>query len=207
MPTLIHTSARHVATFDSLRDRIAPGRALAHVVREDLLARAMDEGVTPIIVAELETLITGMPGPVLCTCSTLGEVAEAAGALRIDRPMMRAAANVGGPVLLACCLRETLAPSRALLAEEMVRAGNLAAIHPVVIGEAWPRFLDGDDAGFAAEIARAVRGDLDSGVRAIVLAQVSMAVARPTLRDAGIPVFAAPEAALRMVIASEDAAL
>jgi hypothetical protein len=195
--TLLHTSPVHVATFDALGARIAPGAVLRQIVREDLLARARAEGITPALNAEVVALIAAQGGPVLCTCTTLGEAAEAAGALRIDRPVMRAAAETGGRVMMAFCLASTEAPSRELLEAEMAQAGNSAGLEPLFLGEAWPLFEAGDGAGFARAIAGAVRGAMHPGIGVVVLAQASMAGVADLLGDLDVPVLASPELALR----------
>ena len=200
MLTLLHTSPVHVATFDALRDRIAPGTPLAHIVREDLLSRARTEGVTPEIAGETAALIRQARGPVLCTCTTLGAVAEAAGALRIDRPVMRQAAGSGGPVLMAYCLESTAKPSLALLREEIGRAGSDAKITPLSIASAWPLFEAGDHDAFARAIATAIRAAWSPDHTACVLAQASMAAAAAHLAD--LPVLASPEIALRTALSA-----
>lgn len=195
--TLLHTSPVHVATFDALRDRIAPNASLRHVVREDLLERARAGGINAALAGEVAGLIRAQDGPVLCTCTTLGEVAETAGALRIDRPVMRAAARNGGRVMLVYCLASTEAPSRELLDAEMEQAGNLAGTEPLFLGSAWPLFEAGDAAGFARAVAAGVRGAMHPGIGAVVLAQASMAGAAGLLGDLVVPVLASPEMALR----------
>lgn len=197
MLTLLHTSPVHVATFDALRDRIAPGTPLTHIVREDLLSRAMEEGVTADIAAETTALIKCADSPVLCTCTTLGIVAEKAGAIRIDRPMMRVAALTGGPVLMAYCLESTAEPSLSLLQEEMARAGNAHAITPLFLPKAWPLFQSGDSDGFARHIAGAIHNALTPDIGCTLLAQASMAGATAHLADLDMPVLSSPEPALR----------
>ncbi len=195
--TLLHTSSVHIPRFDAL---CPPGKALAHLVREDLLARARAEGVTPDIAAEVAALVQGAAGPVLCTCSTLGAAAEAAGALRIDRPAMQAAADSGGRVLMVYCLESTEAPSRALLEEEMAKAGNSAGIEPLFVTDAWPHFEAGDDAAFWQAIAEAVRKVAGPDLGAVLLAQASMDGAARRLGALSLPVFATPDMALRAAL-------
>lgn len=187
MLTLLHSSPVHVATFDALRDRIAPDTPLFHVVREDLLERARTEGITPEIEAATTALIRVASGPVLCTCTTLGEVAEAAGALRIDRPLMQAAAETGGKVLLA---------------EEMAKAGNPAKTRPLSLASAWPRFEAGDHDAFAQAVARGIRHAITDDTACIVLAQASMGPAATLLADTGLPVLTSPEIALRAALSA-----
>ena len=200
MLTLLHTSPIHVATFDSLRDTIAPNAALTHIVREDLLDRARTEGLSDQILAEITALITGANGPVLCTCTTLGEIAEQAGAIRIDRPLMQAAADTGGPIMLAYCLESTAQPSLSLLQQEMKVAGNANPIDPLFIAAAWPFFEAEDTVRFASEIASVIRAHLDSKITCIVLAQASMAGATAPLAGLGIPVLSSPELAVRFAL-------
>lgn len=123
---LLHTSPVHVPVFDALRDAGHPGLALRHLVREDLLARARESG-PEAVVGEIRSTLAGAVADgaraVLCTCSTIGAVAEAESAtlgvpvLRVDRPMAAAAAAHDRVVVLAS-ITDTLVPTLALLAEE-----------------------------------------------------------------------------------------
>ena len=87
MLRLLHTAKVHRATFDALRDQLAPGLVLEHDLRTDWLKRAQD-GISPELAGEIERCVRAYDTPVLCTCTTLGSVAEAAGAVRIDAPMI-----------------------------------------------------------------------------------------------------------------------
>nr|WP_212769965.1 hypothetical protein [Thalassovita mangrovi] len=200
--TLIHTAEAHRATFDRLRESIAPGTALHHVVREDWLARAQG-GIDDDLAREITEAIAAADGPVLCSCTTLGPVAETAGALRIDQPMMREAAQSGGRVLMVYCLQSTEAPSLSLLRREMDRAGNDSGIELLFLGQYWPLFEAGRTEDFAVAIATTVReatADRDD-LGAVVLAQASMATAAERLTDLNTPVLASPELALRAALA------
>ncbi len=202
---LLHTSPVHVPVFDALRDQDQPGLALRHLVHEGLLDRARDEG--PDAVADelgqiLERAVADGAGAVLCTCSTIGGVAEARAAalgvpvLRVDRPMAAAAVTEGPAVTVLAAVTSTLAPTAALLAEEAERAGRRIDVRTVVVDGAWERFEAGDRDGYLRLIAAAVeRADAD-GADAVVLAQASMAdaAARCAVR---VPVLASPRTGLR----------
>lgn len=200
--TLFHTARAHRATFDELRDRIAPGQALSHLVREDYLARAR-KGGDDALAGEVAKLIKTAPGVTLCTCTTLGPVAAAAGAIRIDQPMMQAAAALPGDVLMAYCLDSTLRPSLDLLEAELARAGRRARVHTLPLKALWPLFEAGETGRFAMGIASETRQEARrlSDLGSIVLAQTSMAGAADHLRDLGIPVLSSPELALRAALA------
>jgi hypothetical protein len=200
--TLVHTAEVHCATFEALRDRIAPGAKLVQQVREDWLARARAGGISDALAEEISTAVAAAPGRVICSCTTIGAVAEAAGALRIDRPMMAEAARIGGRVLMVYCLDSTRDASLALLEEEIARAGAPAQIAPLFLGAFWPLFEAGETQAFVACIAAAVRDAIAmEPATCVVLAQASMAGAAALLADLGVPVLTSPEMALRAGLA------
>ncbi|WP_371096052.1 arylsulfatase [Streptomyces sanglieri] len=192
---LLHTSPVHIPVFDALRDAGHPGLALRHLVHEDLLARARESG-PEVVAGDVRALLAGAVADgaraVLCTCSTIGAVAEAESVtlgvpvLRVDRPMAAAAAARDRVVVLAS-ITGTLAPTLALLAEE---AGDRAVdVRTVVVDGAWARFEAGDRDGYLDLVATAADAVTDCDV--IVLAQASMAdaVTRTVTR---IPVLSSP---------------
>ncbi|MER5732099.1 arylsulfatase [Streptomyces sp. NPDC002138] len=210
--TLLHTSPVHVPVFDGLRDRHHPGAALRHLVVPGLLERARAEGPAAVT-GEIEALLSaaeGGDGPVLCTCSTIGAVAEALGpalgrpVLRVDRPMAAAAVRTGPRIAVLATVESTLAPTLALIREEGAaldreRAGYAAALcpRPHVVPGAWERFEAGDDAGCLALVAAAAEAVTDADV--IVLAQVSMAGALERAVTA-IPLLASPAVGLAAAV-------
>ncbi|WP_406089675.1 arylsulfatase [Streptomyces sp. NBC_01013] len=194
---LLHTSAVHVPVFDALRDARHPGLVLRHLVHGDLLDRAGVLG-PEAMAGDVEALVSGAVAEgataVLCTCSTIGGVAESVGArlgvpvLRIDRPMAAAAVRAGRVTVLAAH-HATLEPTRALLAQEAERAGETLDVRTVLVDGAWARFEAGDHGGYLDLVAAAADDVTDADV--IVLAQVSMAgaVTRSVTR---IPVLSSP---------------
>lgn len=193
--TLLHTAEAHRTRFEALRDRIAPAVALNQEVRAAWLAAAQT-GVSAGLAAQITDWITAQSGPVLCTCTTLGGVAERAGAVRIDRPLMEAAAAIGGPVVMAYCLDSTLVPSRTLLQGAM---GPGADIRPLPLTQHWALFEAGDVTGFEMALAGSIRA-ADPVTGCVVLAQASMAGAADHLSDLAVPVLASPELAFRAVL-------
>lgn len=200
--TLLHTAKGHQATFDALRDQIAPGLTLQHIVRPDFLSRAQD-AMTESLVSEITREIQRFPTPVLCTCTTIGPIAEAAGALRIDAPMMQAAADIGGPVLLVYCLESTRTPSLALLIRTLHTTKAPPPVRSLPLLHLWPLFVGGKTDEFARAIATETRAYLSQhpDIAVIVLAQASMAGGAAHLADLTQPVLTSPEHALRAAIA------
>jgi hypothetical protein len=193
--TLLHTASVHVATFDALRDRIAPGAVLNHVVHEDWLAEAQEEGVSTDLEVRLGDAVTAANGPVICTCTTLGPAAARQGAIRIDAPMMEAAVAIGGAVVMAYALTSTKAPSRDLF---LASGGVADDLRMLDLSAHWLLFEDGQTGAFHQALADAIRADHTArGGDVVVLAQASMAGAAGLLADLGVPVLCSPEMALR----------
>jgi hypothetical protein len=200
--TLLHTAQAHQATFDTLRDRIAPGVRLTHLVRPDLLIRAQ-VGIDSALISDVSDIVTAAAAPVVCTCTTIGAVAASAGAIRIDAPMMQAAAQSDGAILLAYCLQSTRTPSLDLLQTALSAAQSAARVHLLYLGDLWPLFEAKETTAFHAALAAAITAELtrQPDVTAVVLAQASMAGAAALLSDIAIPVFSSPESALRAALA------
>ncbi|MFJ9630841.1 aspartate/glutamate racemase family protein [Streptomyces sp. NPDC101175] len=202
MLALLHTSPAHVPVFDALRDEDHQGLELRHFVDEDLLARARREGpeaVAGAVRGALERAVAEGARAVLCTCSTIGAVAERAGAdlgvpvLRGDRPMAAAAVATGPRVVVAATLESTLGPTVTLIEEEARRAGRPVAVRTLLVAGAWARFEAGDTEGCARLVADAVDAVVDAD--AIVLAQGSMAGAQ-RLTATPVPVLSSPRPGL-----------
>lgn len=198
--TLLHTAEIHCATFDAMRDRVAPGQELRHVVRKSWLKRAQagDAAVT----LEVADAIAAAQSPVLCTCTTIGPVSEAAGATRVDWPMMRAAAATGGPVMIAYTQDSTWEPSLALLERALAEADTPARVYPLRLTRYWPLFEAGEHQAFHAVVAGEIRRAAPQleGQGCVILAQVSMAGAASLLSDLDVPVLSSPESALKAAL-------
>src|SRR4051794_39073893 len=98
---LFHRAQSNAVRFETLLQQLVPEAPLVHHLREDLLAAAQPEGLTPeirrAVALDILRLADDRAPVVLCTCSTLGPGAESAAdltratVLRVDRPMMGAA--------------------------------------------------------------------------------------------------------------------
>ncbi|MFE9396666.1 aspartate/glutamate racemase family protein [Streptomyces flavidovirens] len=216
MLTLLHTSPVHVPVFDALRDREHPGLAMRHVVDEELLARARSGGpgaADSAIAAVLDAAVgEGGATAVLCTCSTIGAVAEANAArlgvpvLRVDRPMA-AAAVAAAPgrdvvrIAVVATVESTFGPTCEVIREEADAAGRTAVIRTVPAEGAWKYFEDGDRENYLDLVARTV--DTITGVDVVVLAQASMAdAAARTRTGTAAPVLSSPAPGLRAAAAA-----
>src|SRR6187551_3584062 len=158
----LHTAAPNVAVFTDLAARLDPTVPTRHELIEDVLAGAVGTGeVTGAMRSQTEATVLRLVAEgapvVMCTCSTIGGVAEAtrvpsgARVMRIDRPMAEAAIASGRRIVVAATLPSTLGPTRALL--QQVADSNRRTIEMVdVLCElAWPHFARGDRDAYANE--------------------------------------------------------
>ncbi|MFK0282888.1 aspartate/glutamate racemase family protein [Streptomyces sp. NPDC090499] len=203
MLALLHTSPLHVPVFDALRDAHHPGLGLRHSVAPDLLARARREGpeavAGDVTAALLRAAADDGVRAVLCTCSTIGEVAERAAGevgvpvVRGDRPMAAAAVAAGPRIVVLATVESTLPPTLAMLDDEARRADRPIRARARVVPGAWTRFEAGDIEGCARLVAAAADAVTDADV--IVLAQASMTSAAEFTTTA-VPMLSSPRPGL-----------
>ena len=201
--TFLHTAPVHVATFDALVQAAAPGLRVHHVVNEAVLADAQRLGSThPQVRQGVQQAMAAAAADsgaplVVCTCSTIGTLAEATPTdgrfevARIDRAMADRAVALGPRVLMVAAVASTLAPTRELLLDAASRAGCRIDLDELLVDTAWPLFLQGDQPAYLAAVAEATRARA-AHADVVVLAQASMAGAARALADLGVEVLSSP---------------
>jgi hypothetical protein len=212
----LHTSPVHVSTFTRLLSSLRADAQATHVVDESLLSLARSLGHDhPGVIAQVQNAVrrAAQSGAkvVVCTCSTVGQAAEATSgdgqfvAMRIDRAMADRAVTFGAKVLILGALESTLQPTRSLVADSAARFSRLCDIETRLVVGAWALFEAGQFNDYFQAIDTAVRGALP-GPDVVVLAQASMAPAAALLRDLNVPVLASPEWGVRCALAASDLA-
>lgn len=208
MPSIgfLHTSPVHVATFDALTHQTWPLVSTLHVVDEPMLVQARENGAASVqdrVRMRIEQLIGNGAEVVVCTCSTIGGVAEQAAqevaTFRVDRPMAQEAARIAGRIGVLAALESTLEPTRSLLLEEIAASGRTASIELVIAEDAWAHFEAGDTQSYVSRLVDAAT-DLAERSDVIVLAQASMAPAEPYLQQLGVPVLSSPGLAVQHAV-------
>lgn len=209
----LHTAAVHVDTFDRLVRAAAPGLSVAHHVADELLADAQRLGVDDAALAQrvhaaMQGAAADGAAVVVCTCSTIGALAEqtpTAGrftAARIDRAMADRAVAQGRRILVVAAVDSTLAPTADLLRSSALAARAEVVLRALRVPQAWPHFLRGDHAGYVRSVAEAVTDSLGQAhVDVVVLAQASMAPAADELAHLGIAVLASPQLGVQAIAA------
>ena len=208
----LHTSPAHLPTFEALVDELMPDVGVVSIVDVDLLDRARAVGLDDPMLADgvgraLDALAGGGATTIVCTCSTIGGLAERIGrarglpVVRVDRPMAERAVEIGGRILVVAALASTVAPTTGLLAEVAGGRGTHVDVDVLLVEDAWRHFESGDVGAYHRAITDAVVAAATGPTApdVIVLAQASMApVAVLAEVDAlAVPVLASPRPAVQ----------
>ncbi len=211
----LHTSPVHVPTFRALVDELLPGAEVIEVVDEFLLDQARRLGTRDVIVIggvadRIAQLVA--TDAVVCTCSTIGGIAELVGhesdtkVVRVDRAMAERAVELAvagaGRIAVVAAVDSTLEPTRALLDEVMLATGARADVTLQLVPGAWERFEAGDEEGYLDAVASALPA-VAADVDVVGLAQASMApsVGR-VVPELDVPVLSSPRLAIEALRAS-----
>lgn len=213
---LLHTVPALAETFAAALEERAPGIEVVEIVDPTLLARAIDEGVSPALAAAVADRIGELAGrgveAILVTCSSIGEAAVAAPApvpvLRVDAPMADEAVAIArrasreekrsGRIAVLATLQATIGPTGRLL--EHAASGSDVLVDVTVVDGAAAARARGDAAEHDRLVLDAV---LEFAGRAdvIVLAQASMAAALGDT-DVPVPVLTSPGGGVRSLLAA-----
>jgi aspartate/glutamate racemase len=142
----------------------------------------------------------GKVDAILITCSTMNRsypaVAQAVRVpvVQIDQPMMEAAVQHGGKILVIATLVTTMNSTMALLRETAQQLNQPADCVGITVEEAWHRLSEGDITAHNELLARAIRdAQAREKIDCVVLAQLSMSVFALSYPDPiakfGVPVF------------------
>ena len=211
MLSMLHTVETNAALFEGLLNESASDVPFRHQVNEELLRNAMRDGSSDPDVVEAVTAAVRAAGEgakvLLCTCSTIGGIAESvalsngAPVLRVDRAMAREAVATGTRIVIAAAVESTLEPTRRLVEDEARRQGRSVELTEQVIGGAWDRLQSDGTEAYHAAVAEGLRQIAASAPDVIVLAQATMAGAVDRCADLPVPILASPRLGLADAVA------
>jgi hypothetical protein len=178
-------------------------------VDESFLREACDAGeVTQALRQRVEeTLLAAskQAAVVVCTCSSIGSVAEAldgrteARMMRIDRPMAEEAVERGLCIIVAATLSSTLIPTRELIYSAARRVQKEVEVIDLLCDSAWRQFQMGNQRAYVREVDEQLQRMSTQG-DVIVLAQASMARATESCPNLVLPVLTSPRSGLQAAL-------
>lgn len=181
--TFLHTAEVHIETFEKLINDKAPNLKVKHIVDSELLENAISHGLTESLkdkVADVLRSHSKHSRIMVCSCSTLGEIAEQTklddnkSAIRIDRAMADLAVNSGKNILVLAALESTLLPTEALMVSSRIKEKTDNNIDYCVVEGSWQYFLNANTTQYLQSIADTIEVK-KAHYDCIVLAQASMA--------------------------------
>ena len=210
MIAFLHTAPVHVDMFARLMQAYAPDCVVQHLVDEALLRDAQTLGVEDATIVARVTQRMNEASEngarvVVCTCSTIGGIAENVDPhgrflpMRIDRAMADEAVERGEQILIVAALESTIRPTQRLVEDSAATRGRHVNIRTMVVQSAWPFFLSGNLVAYCAQIEQAIRDQARNG-DVVVLAQASMAPVGKVLIGPDVQVLSSPELGVRRAI-------
>lgn len=196
----LHTAQVHVQTFTQLAQNLDV--ELQHVVKPELLARALSQGSPSVHDDTVEALAQlSNADAIICTCTSLGAIVDEYSQtlpqlFRIDRPLMEAALVHAPHIAVAICLESSRQSTLDLLESCAQKAGVKIQPRIILCADAWQYFESGDQAQFAQSIAGQIITETSQSTGCIILAQASMRVAAPLLANLGMPILSSPQLAI-----------
>lgn len=206
----LHTGQVHVNTFEDLSHKLASDDNLTlkvgHRVEAGYLKHAQHYGcdteLKQTMLATLE-LMHKQAKLVVCTCSSIGEIAEQAASdygyaiSRIDRAMANQAVKHSRLLVLAT-LASTLEPTCQLLSQSAQSQAAAITVDTAVIDGAFDLFMSDQEEESFTLIQDQIENAQDD-YDAVVLAQASMAGALEATHFS-IPVYSSPELGVQAAI-------
>ena len=210
MIAFLHTSPIHVDTFAGLMQAHAPDCRVEHLVDESLLRDAQTlgvehAGIVSRVTQRMKEASESGARVVVCTCSTIGGIAEKVDghgrfvSMRIDRAMADEAVEKGERILIVAALASTIEPTRRLVEDSATIRARQVNIRTMVVQSAWPFFLSGDLCAYYTTLEEAIRGQI-LNADVVVLAQASMAGVAKALAGVDVAVLSSPDLGVRKAI-------
>jgi hypothetical protein len=208
----LHTSPIHVETFDRLVKAVDPGLRVEHIVAEPLLRDAQHVGMNDApLIKRVHDAMTDAAARgatvVVCTCSTIGGIAERTPPrpglrfARIDRAMADRAVRLGPRILVVTALRSTIESTSQLIYESAAALRVDVQLQTLWVEGAWPHFERDDRAAYIDAVVAALRA-APREYDVVVLAQASMADAADALQDFGVEVLSSPRLGVQALLAA-----
>jgi len=205
---VIHTSFVSVQDLKALFSTIIPEAKVHHIVDDSLLTEVMEnKGITPGITKRITNYVqmaeTLGVDAILSQCSSMGEAIDIAAKiteipiLKIDLAMAEKAVAMGHRIAVVATVASTMKPSCNLIRRAALSSGKEIEIIEALVDGALDILLNKGDREMHNQLVLEKIKKLDGKCDVIVLAQGSMIVLLPYLKDIKTPVLSSPELGVR----------
>lgn len=200
---IIHTSLVSHAELNALFAELVPGAKVHNIVDDSLLHDVMQNGgisekVISRMCAYVQAAAANGADLIFNQCSSVGEAADIASklvavpVLKVDAPMAEKAVELGTRIGVVATVRSTMKPSCNLVRTKAAEAGKpVEVVEYLVDGALDVLMKENNREKHNAMVLASVR-KAEAECDVIVLAQGSMTVLLPELKDVTKPVLTSP---------------
>lgn len=205
---IIHTSFVSVEVLKQLFQEIIPEANIHNLVDDSLLAEVMENNeITQGIIKRMTNYVQMAESigadAILSQCSSMGEAVDIASkiiqipVLKIDQAMADKAVTLGNKIAVVATVASTMKPSCTLIKEAAQKMNKEIEIVEALVNGALDILLNKGDRETHNRLVLEQIKKLDGKCDVIVLAQGSMIVLLPFIKDIKTPVLTSPELGVR----------
>jgi Asp/Glu/hydantoin racemase len=205
---VIHTSLVSMEDLKTLFSKLIPEAKVHHIVDDSLLAGVMaNGGVTPFIIRRVcayAQFAEEMGADLIFNqCSSVGEAINVARNLvsvpitKVDEPMAQKAVALGKRIAVIATVASTMKPSVGLVYEAANKAGKKVEVIECLVDGALDVLMKEGNKEKHNQLVLKEINRVSKECDVIVLAQGSMMVLLPHLKDIPVPVLTSPELGVR----------
>lgn len=207
---IVETSAVSSAELNALCKEIIPDVLVTEIIDNSMIREVnANGGVTKGVGRRLLTYFANAQSLkvdlIVNQCSSVGEAADACAkfidtpVMRIDRPMAKKAAEIGGKIAVIATVATTLGPSCRLIGQEAEKMGKVVDIIPSLVDGAMMLLIEKNDVAGHNKMVVGVVEEAARECDVIVLAQGSMTVLLPELEHIQKPVLSSLRSGIEAV--------
>lgn len=200
---IVHTSFVSVEDLKKLFSEIIPEAKLIHIVDDSLLAEVMENGyATSKVIKRVCDYFVNADSlgvdAIFNQCSSVGEAADIGAkliktpVLKVDEAMAEEAVNLGKRIAVVATVASTMGPSTRLVAKKAAEANKEVAVIECLVDGALKVLMQEGDREKHNRLVKEKMLQVQDEVDVFVLAQGSMVVLIPELKDIKKPVLTSP---------------
>ncbi|MFT2215096.1 aspartate/glutamate racemase family protein [Rhizobium giardinii] len=207
---IIQTSSVSTSHLGSLFKELLPDVEVINIVDDSLLPEVVANGsptnaVIRRITAYAQAAEAAGASVILNQCSSVGEVVDVASQtigipyVKVDMPMARKAVELGERITVVATVRSTLGPSVRLVERAAADAGKTVTVKELLVDGALDVLMKQGDRELHNKMVLDAIAAAEKTSDVVVLAQGSMAILEPELKQFSKPVLTSPRLGVEQI--------
>ncbi len=207
---IIQTSSVSTSHLGSLFNELLPDVEVINIIDDSLLPEVVANGsptnaVIRRITAYAQAAEAAGASVILNQCSSVGEVVDVASQtigipyVKVDMPMARKAVELGERITVVATVRSTLGPSVRLVERAAADAGKTVTVKELLVDGALDVLMKQGDRELHNKMVLDAIAAAEKTSDVVVLAQGSMAILEPELKQFSKPVLTSPRLGVEQI--------